>query len=58
MTCCFFLKRLATVRRDTPRTQAAKGASPRKESSEEKTLMKTSWTVSSTSAGLPKRRFT
>ena len=27
--CCFFLKREAIVRRVTPSTQAAKGASPR-----------------------------
>ena len=58
MTCCFFLKRLAMVRLDTPRTQAANGASPRKEPREVKTLMKTSWIVSSASAWLAIRRFT
>ena len=36
----FFLKRLAMVRRETPSTQAANGASPRNDSSDEKTLKK------------------
>ena len=52
------LKRPATVRRATPSTQAAKGPSARNESSDEKTLMKTSWTVSSVSARLPTRLWT
>jgi hypothetical protein len=48
----FFLKRFAMVRRLSPSTQAAKGASPRNDPIEEKMLMNTSWTISSVSARL------
>jgi len=51
----FLLKRRAKVRRVNPKTQATNGASPRYDSMEEKTLKKTSWTVSSVSARLCNR---
>ena len=53
-----FLKRPATVRRVSPKTQAPNGASPRNESIDANTLTKTSWTVSSVSARFRKRRAT
>jgi len=56
--CLFFLNRLAMVIRVTPNTQAPNGASERNDSREAKMLVKTSWTISSTSARLLTRRST